>query len=175
MNDLSPCCENHCGSKEKTEVNATQTKELRLEFMYIDLNVCERCLGTDRSLDEAAIEIESLLQSIGYKLEVRKTLVEAEEQAKRLKFISSPTIRINGRDIQMELKESLCESCAAICDTYVDCRIWIWQGKEYASPPKAMIIDAVLRAVYGGYFAPEHEFTDVPTNLKRFFAAKKVL
>ncbi len=171
MKDLKNCCEKPCCSDE-TSVDEARNKELRLEFMYIDLNVCERCLGTDSALNEAAAEIEDLLQSVGHKLEIRKILVETEEQAKLLKFISSPTIRINGRDIQMELQESLCESCAAICDTSVDCRVWNWQGKEYSSPPKAMIIDAILRAVYGGHFAPEHEFTDLPANLKRFFAAK---
>jgi hypothetical protein len=40
----------------------------------------------------------------------RKTLVETAEQARELLFVSSPTLRINGRDIALELKESPCGS-----------------------------------------------------------------
>jgi len=32
----------------------------------------------------------------------------------------------------------------------VDCREWVYQGKEYTASPKAMIIDAIFREVYGG-------------------------
>lgn len=80
---------------------------------------------------------------------VRKIHVQSEKQARQLGFISSPTIRINGRDIQLDVKESLCESCGDLCGEDVNCRVWVYQGKEYTAPPKAMIIDAVLREVYG--------------------------
>ncbi len=49
----------------------------------------------------------------------------------------------------MEGKESKCESCGDLCGDDVDCRIWLYQGKEYTSPPPAMIVDAILREVYG--------------------------
>lgn len=57
---------------------------------------------------------------------------------------------MNGRDIQLEVKESLCDSCGDLCGDTVDCRIWVYQGKDYTIPPKAMIIEAILREVYGG-------------------------
>jgi hypothetical protein len=49
----------------------------------------------------------------------------------------------------LEAKESLCESCGDLCGDEVDCRVWIYNGKEYNVPPKAMIIDAILREIYG--------------------------
>lgn len=158
---------NCCAAGEHPE------KRLTIEFMYIDLTVCDRCLGTDASLDTAIAEVASVLKATGYEIEVRKILVETEEQACDLGFVSSPTIRINGQDIQLDVKENLCESCGDVCGEEVDCRVWVWQGKEYTTPPKAMIVDAILRHVYGGQKPAENVAREVPENLKKFFAAKK--
>lgn len=157
---------NCCGSGEQPE------KKLLIEFMYIDLTVCDRCLGTDASLEEAIAEVANLLKATGYEIEVRKILVESEDQARELGFVSSPTIRINGKDIQLNVKENLCESCGDVCGEEVDCRVWVWQGQEYTTPPKAMIVDAILRHMYGGQQAPHAIAKEVPDNLKKFFAAK---
>ncbi|MDN5326124.1 MAG: hypothetical protein PWP41_820 [Moorella sp. (in: firmicutes)] len=102
--------------------------------------------------------------------------VQTEEQARQLGLISSPTIRINGQDIQLDVKESLCESCGDLCGEDVDCRIWTYQGKDYTVAPKAMTIDVILREVYGGSkeaIKPKEQTQDIPENLKRFFAAKQ--
>ena len=148
-------------------------KRLLIEFMFIDLTVCDRCLGTDASLEEAVGEVANVLKATGYEIEIRKILIESEEQAGELGFVSSPTIRINGQDIQLDGKESLCESCGDVCGEDVDCRVWIWQGREYSTPPKAMLVDAILRHVYGGRQTARPAIKqEVPDNLKRFFAAK---
>ncbi|MHB8077186.1 MAG: DUF2703 domain-containing protein [Desulfosporosinus fructosivorans] len=82
--------------------------------------------------------------------------------------------RVNERDIQMDVKESLCESCGDLCGDEVDCRVWVYQGNEYTIPPKAMIIEALLKEVYGGsndeQKAPEYF---MPDNLKKFYDAMK--
>jgi hypothetical protein len=93
-----------------------------------------------------------------------------------LGFVSSPTIRLNGRDIQLDVRENLCESCGDLCGEDMDCRVWVYQGKEYSTPPKAMIIDAILREVYGGAaMAPQTppKIEALPENLRRFFAAMR--
>lgn len=149
-----------------------QEKRLIIEFMYIDLEVCDRCLGTDASLEAAITEVTNVLKSTGYEIEVRKILVESEQQALELGFVSSPTIRINGQDIQLDFKESLCESCGDVCGEEVDCRVWSWQGQEYTAPPKAMIVDAILRHVYGSQQMTQKVTKNVPDNLKKFFMAK---
>lgn len=109
-------------------------------------------------------------------MKVEKIHVQSEEQARKLKFVSSPTIRLNGRDIQLEVKESICEPCGDVAGESIDCRVWTWQGQEYTAPPKGMIIEAMLREVYGGATEQPHAappVQDVPDNLKRFFAGKQ--
>jgi len=171
----SPC---HVPESKKGQSGDRQARERRvdIEFMYLDTSVCTRCQGTEASLEEAVTEVARVLETAGIAVTVRKTHVRSEEQAKELGFISSPTIRINGRDIQPEVKETLCESCGDLCGEDVDCRVWVYQGKEYTAPPKAMIIDAILREVYGGAKANQPEPSKggaLPDNLKLFFAARQ--
>jgi len=107
---------------------------------------------------------------------VTRTLVESEEQARALRFFSSPTIRVNGKDIALEFRESRCESCESCASNgTVNCRVWVFQEREYTEAPAAMIVDSILREVYDGQpqSAPEQvPFEDVPGDLKRFFAGK---
>lgn len=151
-------------------------KTLIIDFLYIDLTACSRCLGTDSSLAEALDDVAKVLEATGTRVEVRKILVDSEETAIKHKFVSSPTIRINGQDIQMETRETLCESCSDICEgEEIECRVWVWQGQEYNVPPKGMIVEAILKHLYGGNSGkqdPQNEYA-VPDNLKRFFAAAK--
>ena len=56
----------------------------------------------------------------------------------------------------------------------MDCRVWVYKGKEYNVPPKAMIIDAILREVYGNTEKiSDNEVNkksyQLPENLRRFF------
>ena len=116
-----------------------------------------------------------MLEAAGVEASVQKIHVQNEQLAREHRFLSSPTIRINGRDIQLDVKESLCESCGDLCGEDVDCRVWVYQGQEFTFPPKAMIVDAILRAVYSGReddSGDEPEIYEVPTNLKKFFAAR---
>ncbi|UCH21146.1 MAG: DUF2703 domain-containing protein [Deltaproteobacteria bacterium] len=152
---------------------------IKVDYLYIDLNVCNRCLGTDTALYEAIRDTGQILETSGIELTLTKTLVETEEQAAELGFLTSPTIRINGRDIQEDIKESTCESCGDICgDSDIDCREWEYQGKIYNVAPKGLIVDAILGEVYGGKEpVPEgsHKIPieKVPANLKKFFAAMR--
>ncbi|MCD6032017.1 MAG: hypothetical protein K0S78_4199 [Thermomicrobiales bacterium] len=126
----------------------------------------------------ALAEVRRVLEATGAAVSVRKTLVASAEQARMLGFISSPTIRVNGRDIALELRESSCADCgeACACDGEIDCRVWVWQGQEHTAAPRAMIVDAILRDVYSDR---EHVLGAVPgtlpENLERFFAGKERL
>lgn len=117
-----------------------------------------------------------VLRTTDIKVRVNKINVVSEEQARQLRFVSSPTIRVNGKDIQLNVKESLCDSCGDLCGDEIDCRIWTYQDKEYTVPPKAMIIEAILREVYGDSHTPSQDnqtVFEVPDNLKKFFVAMK--
>ncbi len=149
-----------------------EKRQIAIDFLYLDLSVCTRCQGTDTSLDEALAEVSKVLEATGTEVVLNKVNVNSEELAVAYKFVSSPTIRVNGHDIQMEVKESLCESCGDLCGDEVDCRVWVYQGKEYTVPPKAMIIEAILKEVYGGKRGDniaEPEYV-IPENLKHFYA-----
>jgi len=155
------------------------THQLAIDFMYLDLETCTRCRGTDANLEAALAEVGRVLEAAGVDVLVRKTLVASAEQARALGFVSSPTIRVNGADIALELRQSSCAECgeACACDGTIDCRVWVWQGQEHTEAPTAMIVDAILREVYSGgerAIAPL-PVGPVPENLARFFADKERL
>ncbi len=156
---------------------AAAGRQLRIDFLFLDLDVCTRCRGTDSALEEAVRDVAQVLESAGIEVLVTKINVSTEELAVRHRFASSPTIRVDGRDIALDVRESLCESCGDLCGDAVDCRVWTWQGIEYTQPPKAMIVDAILKAVYGA--APAADRPDdgkpyrLPENLSRFYQAMR--
>jgi len=161
------CC---CSGSDCCEP-ATEKRVITIDFLYLDLNVCVPCRGTDTSLDEALQDVSNVLQATGVEVIVNKIHVTTEKQAEELKLLSSPTIRINGQDIQLEVKESLCPSCGDLCGDDIDCRVWVYQGKEYSVPPKAMIVEAVLKEVYGSKEVhPVDSPYVMPDNLKKFFS-----
>lgn len=156
-------------------IECKKKKSVTIDFLYLDLSVCTRCQGTDKSLDEAIEAVSSVLKETGTEVLVNKINVNSEELALKYKFISSPTIRVNGHDIQMEVRESLCESCGDLCGSDVDCRVWVYEGKEYTEPPKAMIIEGILKEIYGGkkIETAEQEYV-IPENLKNFYTVIKL-
>ncbi|MCX7780237.1 MAG: DUF2703 domain-containing protein [Negativicutes bacterium] len=162
----SSCC---CGSPHNPG------KEIVIDFLYIDLSVCERCQGTGKTLTEAIEDVRRILEAAAFTIKVNYIHVQSEEQAEELGFTSSPTIRINGQDIQIEVRETLCESCGDLCGGDVDCRVWIYDGKEYTVPPKPLIVNAILGYIYGGGSEGREggNKKPVPENLKRFFALRK--
>jgi hypothetical protein len=158
--------------------HAGQTSDrLRIELLFLDLTSCTRCLGTDRSLGSALDIVHEVLEATGVGVEVDKVLVESEEQARALGFVSSPTIRVNGDDVALELRESSCgsEACTDGCGDQIACRVWVYRGREYTEPPVAMIVDAILGHVYGDTAARDRsaaESYELPENLACFFSGK---
>jgi len=149
-----------------------EKKRVVIDFLYLDLDTCARCQGTDRSLNEALSDVSRVLEAANYEVAVNKINVNTEEMALKYKFQSSPTIRVNGNDIQMEFKESLCESCGDVCGSDVDCRVWLHQGREYTEPPKALIIKGILKGVFGERKElGEETCYEVPENLKKFYSS----
>lgn len=65
-------------------------RKLEIELLYLDLDVCQRCQGTDRNMEEAIAEVFQILEATGTEIEVKKTHVETEEQAWQLGFYQFP-------------------------------------------------------------------------------------
>jgi hypothetical protein len=177
------CCAEHqldsgnspsCGPESVTQAKG---KPLDIEFMYLDLSVCTRCQGTETRLEEAILEVTRVLEATGLEVAVRKVHIQSEEQAAAMGFAVSPTIRVNGRDIQMDWRESLCDTCGELsgCAGGVTCREWEYRGQWYTVPPKGLIVDAILQNVYGREDQTSQPPTlerRVPDNLKRFFRGR---
>jgi len=163
--------ESDCGcSYGGTEVHE---KKVTVEYLYLDLQTCERCIGTDRVLDEVMLTLTPALKLAGYQVEYNKTEMKTAEIAERYQFLSSPTIRINGHDVCMSVKENRCGCCGDISGTDVGCRVFEYNGETYEIPPKEMLAESVLRAVFGqiegGRSCGNYE---LPENLKLFFEGK---
>ena len=161
-----------------TNVNA-HPERLWIELLVLDLTTCGRCRGADRSLRAALDLVGDLFEATGTQVEVERIEVQSGAQARELRFESSPTIRVNGRDLAVELRESSCgsEGCTDGCSEQIACRVWPYRGREYTEPPVSMLVDAMLRAVYAGDAVEDTADTQpyaLPGNLERFFAGKAV-
>jgi hypothetical protein len=112
-------------------------------------------------------------------LRVTKILIENEEQTLAYHFVSSPTIRLNGRDIALEMRESQCDSCTDLCGCAAgtDCREWLYQGEVFMEAPVGLIVEAILGEVFAdtGQRSAVSLTNTVPDNLKNFFAGSALL
>ena len=148
---------------------------VRIDFLFLDLITCARCRGTASSLGAALTAVADVLQAAGVQVEVNKVHVATEDLARTWRFVSSPTIRVNGTDIALELRESFCgsEACTDGCGDQIACRVWVYRGQDYTEPPVEMIVDAILRLVYGATPEPASlPRYELPANLERLFADK---
>lgn len=171
--DDSACCGPQVESPQ-TSGTPEEKRRLNIDFLYLDLSVCERCRNTESTLDEAIEGLARVLETTGVEIALNKIHVTTEEQAVALGFLVSPTIRVNRRDIQMNFRESLCESCGTLCgcEGGVSCREWEYQGRWHTAPPKGLVIEAILKEMYGGEEEREQfqKGKKAPDNLKRFFS-----
>lgn len=159
------CCS--CGC------DAASEKTVRVEYLYLDKKTCERCIGTDSVLDDVMMVLTPALRLAGYGVAYDKVEMDTAERAAKYQFFSSPTIRVNGQDICAAVKENSCGCCSEISGTDVDCRVFEYNGESHEVPPKEMLAEAILQAVFGtsegagavGAYA-------LPDNLKVFYEGK---
>lgn len=184
MSENKSCGAGSCGCSSTIEQKQLRTtgaefekkRNVEIDFLYLDLEVCSPCRSTESNIENALNEVAGILKDTGVEVIVRKTHVESLEQAINLSFLTSPTVRINGKDLQLEFKENYCATCSQVSGTQTDCRVWLYQGQEYSAPPKPMIIEAVLQEVYGGSGSEPAKIVrpeNALENLARFFESKR--
>jgi len=147
---------------------------LEVEFLFLDLTLCDRCRGTEKALADAVADAGRILEPIGIDVTLKSTQVTTPEQARQLAFVSSPTIRVMGRDAAIDVRENFCAGCSSLCGSDISCRVWTWQGRPYSVPPKELLLDAILRDAYlhpSGTREVPPPFDALPENLERFFGA----
>ena len=149
-------------------------KKILLEYLYLDLDVCNRCIGTEQVLDEVVTTLTPAIQLGGFEVEYRKIKMETPELAQQYQFESSPTIRINGKDICLNVQENPCDCCSDISGTNVDCRTFEYKGQSYEVPPKEMLAEVILQAVFSSTkekCCADGEYA-LPENLEVFYKGK---
>jgi len=165
------CCGSDCNCGDEQKLSKD---EVVIDFLYLDLSQCERCQGADNNLEKAIKDVKNVLKAAGKEVVLNKINITNEELAEKYRFVSSPTIRVNGIDILDEVTEDNCESCGDLCGDEVDCRTWSYKGSKYTEPPKELIVESVLERVYGDKKneISEKEYV-MPENLKKFFDGLK--
>jgi len=123
---------------------------MRIELLYtMD---CPWCVKTKKLIKES-------LEELGIKAEVDKILIDTDEKAKKYNFVGSPTVKINGKDVQEEVSKEQCLPCEELIkrtkettefvkqECRCGCRIYFYKGKKYPYPPKELIKDALKKII----------------------------
>lgn len=169
---MNPLTSPACCLDPKACCASPSATPLRLDAFYLDAVVCERCRNTLSSLDEALELLRPILDLAGIPLTVHRVHIDSLALAKRHRFVSSPTVRVNGVDVAEGLTENECLQCGDLCGDHVTCRTFTYRGKVTTELPVGLIVEAVLRAWLAPVPTPSLPPYEVPENLKRFFHAK---
>ena len=82
--------------------------------------------------------VRTVLDEFDLKAEVRELVVESQADATRWRFLGSPTVRINGKDIE--------HHAAGRADFSVACRLYEGGGV----PPRELLVEGLRRALGRG-------------------------
>ncbi|MHB8525767.1 MAG: DF family (seleno)protein [Candidatus Acidiferrales bacterium] len=85
--------------------------------------------------------VREVLAAQGVAAEIQEVLVRDERMANELKFLGSPTIRVNGRDVAREAQNP--QIFALSCRLYA-------RSEQAGLPPLEMIHQAIIEAQRGG-------------------------
>lgn len=139
MNKCSGCSACSGGSCEP-EI----TKTLKLNMVFDEGTDQEKCTALDGSILEALESMRSFFDENRIRIQYNSVKLINEEQADLLGFKDLPTILINGRDIQPDYKATACK-----CHGDEEIKGWIYKGMEHEIPPKELVVDALIEALYG--------------------------
>ncbi len=102
--------------------------ELKIEFLF-----WEEC----PSHPEAMTRLQEVLAEEGIEAPVERIEVVTDEDAGRLKFPGSPTIRVNGADVDAQ--------GAAQMGTALTCRVYVLEDGRFSPVPSKDMIRRALR------------------------------
>ncbi|MFC7059823.1 DUF2703 domain-containing protein [Halovenus salina] len=124
-------------------------RTVTVDFLYIDNESCDRCMGTEGALEAALEQIDPVLDALNIGITVRGIHVSTLDAAEATQLAVSPTIRINGRGIQPDYIENTCDSCGDLCecDGDVDCRLWQYRGEKHSTAPVGLLVESLVKAI----------------------------
>ena len=98
---------------------------------HVELLVVDGCPNVDATLDR----VRTAIGETGIGASVQIVPIENDDQAKHLKFLGSPTVRIDGVDVD--------PSAASRDDYGLQCRVYNVRGRLEGAPPMAWILSAL--------------------------------
>ena len=159
-----------------TQEKTSTKRVIEIELLALDLASCTRCVGTLRNIQRAIETIRPVLEMTDAQVHVSSHVIASEEQARQHRFVTSPTVRINGRDIAFETLESTCDSCTDLCGCEgTSCRVWRYQGEDHTEAPIGLVVESMLCVLFsngptsGGGASV---YPGVPENLQQFFRSR---
>lgn len=175
---------NHPSSPADRHTPAEHPAPVTIELFALDTERCSPCRAALANVEEAALQIGRSLDPARHAVSTRVVRLGSPAEARRLGVVSSPTVRVNGRDIALGVDEQDCPSCGDLAGTAVSCRTFSWRGAQYDHPPVGLIVEAVKRhleseAVLSAACCDGHACTAAPaavptgaTSIDRFFEAR---
>lgn len=127
---------------------AVAEDEMKIQLLYI-LD-CSWCLKTKKLIRE-------VLDELKVEAEVEEILIDNKEKAKKYNFFGSPTVRINGQDIEEEILKERCLSCEELSqltnkatkfvreECCLGCRVYSYKGRQYPYPPKGLLKEVIKK------------------------------
>ncbi len=83
--------------------------------------------------------LKEVLRDEGVEAEIEEIEIKDQSMAERFEFIGSPTIRINGRDVEREVEKRK--------DYGLKCRVYFTEAGLKGYPPREMIRQALREAM----------------------------
>ncbi len=99
----------------------------------VDILYHEKCSHYPQAIER----VKHVLSEEGIEAEINEIQITSEEEAQKYDFLGSPTIRIDGEDLESE--EERQKGHTHTYDTYDSCRIYNYEGQLYMIPHKETI------------------------------------
>ena len=101
---------------------------MRIELLYID-----GCPGWQQTMTQ----LKEILREQEIRATVEPVDVTDNEEAQRLRFLGSPTVRVDGKDVEPGTPES---------GFNMECRLYWVDGKPTGAPPREWLSRAITEA-----------------------------
>lgn len=101
---------------------------MKIEFLY-----SSRCPNREEALQN----LIRVLKRNGWFMGIHSIEIKDLNQAKKAKFLGSPTIRVNGQDLEKDAEKA---------DSYsLDCRTYVINGESISVPTEDFIEEGIKR------------------------------
>lgn len=110
-------------------------KMIKIQILYF-----EGCPGYPKA-KEAVLES---VKELGVDAKIEEILIDTEEKAVQYKFLGSPTVRINGVDVEEAAYGGKSATSPKLKEEiFFGCRVYHYEGRQLHYPPKDLVKKAI--------------------------------